>query len=166
MKSRAAFLLPVCAAVFAGAVLHGSGQLPDRVATHFGGNGAPDGWMDKSSFVPVSMTGGLGMPLLMMGLLYLVRFLPAKFLNVPHAAYWREPGNHRRACGILFSFSLWAASAFLLWQAALFYLIVTANRSVPPHLNTNHVILLTVALLAFTAVWTMALMRHFLKTPE
>ncbi|RYD25962.1 MAG: DUF1648 domain-containing protein, partial [Verrucomicrobiaceae bacterium] len=68
MKSRGAFVLTLCAAVFAGVVIHGDGQLPDRVATHFGVNGAPDGWMDKSGFVPVAMVGGLGMPLLMMGL--------------------------------------------------------------------------------------------------
>lgn len=163
MKRAAILFFGVSVALLAGCAALSRNALPERIATHFDGRGAPDGWMNATPFLWSYLGLGLVASLATIGMVYGARFLPARFLNVPHAAFWRRPENHRRACGHLFTASLWFGSGLLLWMAAVLRLVVTANQSSPPHLNGSHLIIATAAFFAFTLAWTAALLLIFFK---
>lgn len=146
------------------AVFTDSQQLPTRIATHFDGNGAPNGWSETKSFMLIVLATGFGVPLFTMGIAYSIRFFPADFLNVPNSTYWRKPESYLKAYQFLFTSSFWFASAFLLWQTALSRLVVSANRLSPPWLDNGKVMLLTIPLLAFVFLWVVALVVWFLRT--
>lgn len=136
-------------------------QLPEPVAVHFDVRGAPNGWMSRSAFVRSAVGQALGVPALLIGLTYAIRFLPARFLNVPHAGYWRDPRHFGEACAILFRASLGFVSVLVFWQVLLTQRLVAANRLSPPRLDSGQVVLLTVLLLVFTLGWGIALLRRF-----
>ncbi len=164
MRTVSVVILLACAIVFAGAVASGYRKLPETIATHFDGNGRADGWTGRTSFAMSSLAMGFGVPAFVVGVMYAVRFFPAKYLNVPKADHWRRPENHRRACDFLFAASLWFGSAFMLWLALVLRLIVEANRVSPPHLDGGMVMMVTVPLLVFTFGWVVVLVLRFLKT--
>ncbi len=86
-----AIVLVVLCLAFLGFLSWTSQQLPERVATHFGLHGEPNGWMQKPSAVMVMGGFGLGLPLLTVVLSFLVRFVPADLVNLPHREYWLAP---------------------------------------------------------------------------
>lgn len=149
--------------MLAGAAILSRSGLPERAATHFDGQGAPDGWMNAAAFLWSFAGLGLAASLLTVGLCYAARFLPARFLNVPNAAFWRRPENHRRACDRLLTATLWFGSGLLLWMAVVLRLVVAANQTSPPHLNGSHLMIATAVFLAFTLVWVAALLWSFFK---
>lgn len=164
MKATSVTIFLVCATIFAVGAIFDHQQLPNRIASHFNGRGVADGWMPKPSFTMTMLAVGFGVPAFVMAIMFSIRFFPAKYLNVPNPAYWREPTNYRKACDFLFISSLWFASAFLLWQTFFSQLIVSANLVSPPQLNSNHAILMTVPLLIFTFAWVVLIVLRFLRT--
>lgn len=165
MKHLATITLIVCGVLLIGIALADHQQLPEKIASHFNGKGVPNGWASRSSFTLSMIAIGLGVPAFTIGIMYSIRFFPAKFLNVPNPTYWRDPENYRKACDFLFKSSLWFSCAFIIWQIFFSHMIVEANRVVPPHLDGGKVILLTIPLLIFTFFWVIALLLRFLKPP-
>lgn len=164
MKPASVLILLICTAILAGVAIYGHQQLPETIASHFNGSGVANGWMSRSSFTLSMLAVGFGVPAFVIGIMYSIRFFPAKYLNVPNPSYWREPTNYRRACDFLFNSSLWFASAFLLWQAFFSQLLVSANLVSPPYLNSAHALLMSVPLLVFTLAWIVLIVLRFLKT--
>ena len=164
MKAASVILLLICTVTLVAVSVYSHQQLPDKIASHFNGSGTADGWTGRSSFTMTMLAVGLGIPAFVVGIMYSIRFFPAKYLNVPNSSYWREPTNYRKACDFLFVSSLWFASAFLLWQTFFSRLIVSANLVSPPHLNSTHALLMTVPLLGFTFAWVIAIVLRFLRT--
>lgn len=163
MKHLATISLIICAALLVGITILDHQQLPEKIASHFNGSGTPNGWMSRSSFTLSMVAIGLGIPFFAIAIMYLIRFFPAKFLNIPHPAYWRDPKNYRKACDFLFMSSLWFGCSFIIWQIFFSRLIVGANRISPPHLDSGKVILLTIPLLVFTFAWIVVLLMRFFK---
>lgn len=166
MKTISAIILIVCALILVASAINNHQQLPDKVASHFNGSGVANGWTSRSSFTTSMLAVGIGVPVLVIGIMYFIRFFPAKFLNVPNSSYWRDPKNYRKACDFLFVSSFWFGSTFLLWQAYFSRTIVEANLTSPPHLDSTKTVLLTVPLLIFTFIWVVILIARFLKTEE
>ncbi len=164
MKSPAAgILFAGIAAVIASAFL-GWQEFPEKMASHFNAAGVVDGWMNRTPFVASMLAVGLLIPAFVLAVLYSVRFLPSRVLNLPNPAYWRAPENYGRACEILFRSALVFAGGFLLWQAAFLRLIVKANKAQPPALDASQVFLLTAVLLAFSVGWLVMLVTRFART--
>src|SRR3954468_21478203 len=109
MKSRPtpALILGLLYLCFLGYLISSAPQLPDRVATHFGAGGEPDGWMSRSSHLLFMGVFGLAFPLFVVGLFFILRFLPDSGLNIPHRDYWLAPERRSETFAYLFRHSLW-----------------------------------------------------------
>ena len=151
-------LLYLC---FLGYLLYSAGQLPERVATHFDGRGQPNGWMSRSSHV--MFIGGMGVlvPLGIVGLCYLLRWLPDNLINIPRREYWLAPERRAETVAFLFRSSLWFASEMVLFFTALQALLVRANRWQPARLETGLLLAVAGLLVAGTVVWIVAALRRF-----
>ena len=140
--------------------------LPARVATHFDGAGQPDGWTAREGILPSFLYLTAGLSLLVPVLMTLLRFCPARFLNVPNAAYWRQPGPFRRARNFLYDWSWWCALLTVGFAAGLFALTLDANAAKPPALNGTGIALLTTAYLLGIIAWIARLAVFFGKNPQ
>lgn len=65
--------------------------LPEKMATHFGANGQPNGWMSKDEFALFY----IGFLLAVSGIFLLfgafIKKLPGRMLNIPNKSYWLAP---------------------------------------------------------------------------
>lgn len=166
MRSKFPFaLLLACAVAFACWVLYSGPLLPDKLATHFSVGGAADGWMSRDDHLMMITFLGYGLPALVIGLCIVVRFIPPRLLNVPHADYWRSPAHYPEACGILIDWSYLYGAVHLVWTGVLNALIVSANRAVPPQLDTTGVFVLSGVYLAAVAALVVWLIFRFLRVP-
>src|SRR5690349_6137471 len=76
-------------------VWQSSPHLPDKVASHFGMDGKPNGWMLRSDYVLYMGAAGVGLPLFILAIYSLLSIIPKQLINVPNRDYWFAP--ERRA---------------------------------------------------------------------
>jgi uncharacterized membrane protein len=141
-------------------LLYASQKLPDPVASHFNGQGVPDGWMSRSAHL-WAMTGiGFGLSLFMLATFYSIRFFPNCTINLPHRDYWLAPERRTETCDAIFHAGLWFTSLLAAFLAAINLLVVAANDVQPVKLSSA-IWLLLAALLATTSWWAYKLLRRF-----
>lgn len=136
-------------------------QLPSRVATHFDGNGQPNGWMSRAAHLRTMIVFGLAFPLFVPALFYATRLLPDRFYNIPHHDYWFAPARRAETLAYFIRHSLWFSSMALCFVMGIHSLLIRANSLAQPHLPTLQVLALTGCLLAGTLIWAGNLFRHF-----
>ena len=107
---RLALVLFITLMIASSAFIVGTvGQLPPRVASHFGGAGQVNAWMTRDGY-----------------LLFTLGF--ATLL------YWLAPPRRSETLVTLGAFGGWLGSLLTVFIAALHYTILEANTSVPPQL--------------------------------
>ena len=165
MRSKLPLLFLLVAAIaFSVSLFYFLPSLPDRLATHFGATGQPNGWMTRDQhFIGITLLG-FGLPAFVIGICYCIRFFPASMLNVPKASYWRSPEHYPEACRILLSWSFYFGAISFLWTGLLNYQLVLANRLNPPFLAALPVLMLSGIYIAATGILIVVLMLQFSKT--
>jgi uncharacterized membrane protein len=138
-----------------------SGELPDRVATHFGFGGEPNGWMSRQGTVAFMAVMGLGLPLLLVGVSSLVRVLPVSLINIPRREYWLGPERRSQAAMLLFRHMLWLACLVVCFMGGIQYTLVRSNQTMPPHMPSGLIWPMLAGFLAAIGVWIIALLRQF-----
>jgi uncharacterized membrane protein len=138
-----------------------SSALPERMATHFEIDGQPNGWMSRSDYVAFISMFGVGLPLFVVAVVVLCRFLPDWTVNIPHREYWLSPERRSQTYDFLLARSLWLACPVVGFVGGMHYLTVLANRSVPVHLPGNLLFMMLALFLAILGIWAVGLVRHF-----
>jgi len=160
--------VPVLALLLAYALFFGYlaatyGELPAQVASHFDGNGAPNGWMSRAADAEIMIALALLIPGIVIGGMGGAGRIPVSFINRPHRDYWLPPERRQAALALLWRYALWFATLNVLFIAAVHALTVEANLQPPHHLNLVHFTIGLILYLALTLVWTLLLLRHFSK---
>lgn len=164
-RSRTPWLvLAVLWAGFALYVWSSAGQLPNRVATHFGAGGQADGWMSREQHVQVTLLSGLLIPAFIVGLFSLMRYLKAG-INIPHKDYWLSPERQAETPAFFQRHGVWFAGMFILFLGGMHYTVVSANGRVPAVLSNNELVAVSGTFIACTVVWIFALFRRFTQKP-
>ncbi|MDD5720454.1 MAG: DUF1648 domain-containing protein [Candidatus Krumholzibacteria bacterium] len=126
------FLLSLVPAAMA--LNQAGGELPERVASHFGITGAADGWSSRSSFLTVVGAVIAGTSLLLAGIGWLLPRLPFSLVSIPHPDYWLAPERRAGSWLLIQDFLLVVAAATNLFFVLLLRETVIANRLPQPHL--------------------------------
>ncbi len=163
MNSRfvPAALLAVLVTGYLAFVFGSTSLLPERVASHFGTNGEANGWMSRSGYLWFMAGMGLALPLFIIGISFLSKFLPISLVNVPHKAFWLAPGRRELSQAWLFDRSLWLGCLMIGFFAAIHYMTVLANRNVPARLPSQLFFPVLAVFLVSIGIWTIALYRRF-----
>jgi uncharacterized membrane protein len=140
--------------------------LPDRLASHFGASGFPNGWMTKPAFfsfyaVFVIIAGAVG-------------FLAPKRIaasskekiHLPNKDYWLAPERRSETMVYFRTQFGWYSCAFLLTEVIGMQLAIQANFHAPPRLATGPIAFLIGGFLFFNMIWSIQLIRHFSKSGE
>jgi uncharacterized membrane protein len=135
--------------------------LPDRVAGEFDLVGAAKGWQPKSVLLLGHLGVALGLAFGFVPLLYaIVRFCPARTIDMPHKDYWLAEPRQRQARGTMFRHVLWLMNFTLAFLGALFYLVYRANLTATPRLGQGFWVVLAIFLIGIT-VWVVRFYRSF-----
>ncbi|MCI0660232.1 MAG: hypothetical protein L0220_04090, partial [Acidobacteria bacterium] len=126
--------------------------------------GQANGWMTRSQHLWSITLLGFGLPALVIGICFCIRFLPASMLNVPKAAFWRSRERYPEACRILLDWSFLFGAISFIWTAILNYQLVSANQLIPPHLAPIPVFILSGIYIAVTGIMVVFLVLRFTKT--
>jgi uncharacterized membrane protein len=138
--------------------------LPDRVASHFGASGMPNGWMTKPQFFTI----------------YAVMLLPAlavEFwvarriartdgarLNMPNKDYWLSPERRAATFAYFTSFFAWYGCALLALLVFVMGLAMRANLDSSPQLPTGLTAAALAAFVLFNVAAIVAMFRRFSST--
>lgn len=134
--------------------------LPERVAIHFGANGQPDNWLDKDRATMLMMLLQIGLPWMMVGIAYGIRYLPASAINIPNREYWLQP--ERRAATLKYVSGMLGTIAIAesLLIGAMNHLSFNANRLGQP-LNTATFVVVLALFMAVVLGMVVASFRRF-----
>lgn len=102
-------------------------KLPDRLASHFGTNGQPDGWTDKSNFIAIMLSLQVGLAVFMSTLTWLIRKLPASMVNIPHREYWLHEDRAEETTSWLGQHLNWINAATSVFLTLIFQLTIESN---------------------------------------
>jgi uncharacterized membrane protein len=136
--------------------------LPERVATHFGMHGLPNGWMSRSWHLWFTGAFGIGISLFIVVLGWFNKFIPQNGINIPNRQYWLSPQRRSQTCNDIFCLMLWLACMMIVFFAGIEFVIIKANQTSPVHLPIGFYILVS-GFLVLVLVWSLIMIRHFSK---
>ncbi len=106
---------------------HFGPQLPERVATHFDGQGFADGWSSRTEFYWTTLAMIIGTGLLSLGIIWLVSRIPAAHINLPNKDYWLAPERRVATLDVMGRHMEWLAAATLVLLLGITQLTIEAN---------------------------------------
>lgn len=135
-------------------------QLPLHVASHFDGNGVPNGWSSRNGFmvlylVMVAVNVGI-----FVALPAWIGRQPDARLRLPHAAYWLAPQRRVQSVAFFSSHLSRFGVATLLLLLAAVQLVIEANLRPLPRLSPWFIWLL-LAYFVYLALWLVRLGLRF-----
>ena len=71
-----------------------TGQLPERVASHFGAGNLPNGWMTHDGYLAFMLAFVVLLPAIVVAGVGVVPLLSPRRINIPHRDYWLAPKRH------------------------------------------------------------------------
>ncbi len=158
------FLLFALAIVGAASLVWAERVLPAKVASHFGADGKPDGWMSRESYVQAMGLIGFVAPAFLLGIGWSMRVVPGDMMNLPRREYWLSPARRHETNQYMARQFGWLACLSLALIVALNWLTIDANRASPPRISDGVWVLLVV-FLASVAIWIVRLVWHFNRVP-
>jgi uncharacterized membrane protein len=140
--------------------------LPERMASHFGASGDPNGWMMKSQFLSVYAV-------VLIPAIILEFWMPRKIartsgnrLNLPNKDYWLAPERRAETLAYFETFFEWYGCAFLALEEFTMGLGMRANFHNPPRLPAGPIVFAIVAFVIFNVACITAVLRRFSKLPS
>jgi uncharacterized membrane protein len=136
-------------------------QLPQRMASHFGASGMPNGWMSKSAFFVVYA--------LIIGVAALVGYLVLRSIakksperiNLPNKKYWLASERRAETLAFFERYFAWYSCVLLLILVLAMGLAIQANFTSPPRMATGPIVSVIAGFVVFNVAWVVQLMRHF-----
>lgn len=139
--------------------------LPTVVASHFGASGNANGFMPRAGYVVFMLVMVIGVP----GFLAVVPLRafhnPQARINLPHRAYWLAPERRVETIAVLSSQARRFSLMLLVFLCYVHWLVVQANKMVPPTLSSLAMMAGLVVFLVGTLVWVVLLIGRFRRVP-
>jgi hypothetical protein len=163
MRPRSLVIFGVLALLGTLFVLFTIGEFPERVASHFGSDDDPDGWITRNSYLLFILSFLLVYPVLIG---FLIGFLPRvrpDWVNFPNRDYWLAPERRKESLEFLSAQGYWFGCLLLVLVAGIHWAILVANRSDPPALPLGIFVPFVAGFIAGFIVWLVVIFRRFRK---
>lgn len=139
-------------------------QLPARVATHFGKDGNPNDWMNKSIATILNCGLVVIIPLFFMAIGSLLRGLPTALINIPNREYWFAPERREQSLQWISTIMSWFAVAIASLVVVVNHLTFVANRD-GESLRSSAFLTALVVFLVTTFCIVAIMIRRFRRPP-
>jgi uncharacterized membrane protein len=135
--------------------------LPERVATHFGFDGRPDGWMSRAGFTRFAVAFPVAIALFVLGLGYCARYTDPNSLHVANAAYWRSSEHYVQACDRLLAALGVLVGGLTVFLAFVWHVMARAQTQEPVRIDKSALIVAALPFAVFVAGWCIWLGRLY-----
>jgi uncharacterized membrane protein len=156
---RVLFVAIVLAAI--AQCIHDFPLLPDRLASHFGASGIPNGWMAKPQFFLIFALVILPAAAIEFWVSHRIAKQPDARLNLPNKKYWLAPERRVETFAYFESFFAWYGCVFLFVEVFAMELAMRANFDTPPRLPTGPIVSVIVGFVLYNAAAVIAMFRRF-----
>lgn len=137
-------------------------SLPDFIATNFRGDGEPQGWMSKNTFILFELGLVLFLGFLKFGLPRLVKNIPPSLVNIPNRHYWLAADRKEKTLALLDREMGWFFAGLLAFFILVNHTVFQANISEPKRLSGWFMIIF-VGFLLFVVIWGIKFLFIFRK---
>ena len=144
--------------------IHDFPLLPDRMASHFGASGLPNGWMTKTQFFITYALVLLPALFIEFWLHRKVSKTPGAKLNLPNKEYWLAPERRAETFAYFEAFFAWYGCALLFVIAVVMGLAMRANLDASPQLPTTPTLSILVGFVLFNVAAIAAMYMRFSTT--
>jgi uncharacterized membrane protein len=141
--------------------VHDFPLLPDRLASHFGAAGMPNGWMTKPQFFITYAVVLLPALIVEFWAHRRVAKTPDGKLRLPNKEYWLAPEHRAETFAYFKSFFAWFGCAFLLVEVSAMGLAMRANFDTPPLLPTGPIVSVIAGFVLYNVAAVIAMLRRF-----
>ncbi len=136
-------------------------RLPERVASHFDGEGRANGWSSRGTFW--GLYGGVvgllaGIFLIVPAIL---RRIPPALINMPRKDYWLAPERRERTLAVFGAQLTWFGCASLVFLVALMQLVIQANLDRRFHLSPTTTWSMLGIYALYLVIWLVRMVRQF-----
>ena len=138
-------------------------RLPAIVATHFGTDNRPNGWMTRGGYLLFTLAFGAGVSALVIFFVGVLPRLKPQWTNIPHRDYWLASERREESFRFLAAHACWLACLMVLFIAGIHALILLTHQSHPPLLPMTPFLVLLGGFLSGIALWTVKIYRRFPK---
>ncbi len=142
-----------------------SRHLPDRVASHFDGSGAANGYMPHGFYVGFMLGVVVVLPALAVGLTWRSMASPHARINLPNKDYWLAPERRAETIAFLRAGVLWFGTLLITFLGYAHWLVVLANAVHPARLANAWLMGGLLVFLASLLVWLKGFWGHFRHRP-
>jgi len=140
--------------------------LPERMASHFGYDGAPNGWQPKDGFFLLMLVVAMGSTSIITFLSpRIIASRPDNKINLPHKSYWLAPARREATFRFIAAQMAWFGCAVLFVLLFGTYLAIRANLSPDSHFDNATLLKVLAAFLVLMVLWTVHFLRHFYRLP-
>ena len=147
------------------AIIATSGALPATVASHFDGNGTPNGWMPRSHYLVFVLAFALGLPLLTVAIIAWAARAAPGMIKVLNRSRWGAPEHRAEAIGRLTALACWLGALDAALVVGVHFLLLEANAGPSPRLPYGAFVALIGCFALGLLAWTGALLVQF-RRPE
>ena len=116
-------------------------RLPQRLATHFGFSGEPNGWSTPSQFL-IMMATAYGIFVLLFTMAAWLDRVPDRFLNLPNKGYWLATDRRAQALATLREWLRWFLVVTFAGLVVLMRAMLRANLLEEPHLPISSLLVI------------------------
>jgi uncharacterized membrane protein len=128
MKNKAPYAAFIGAGLLCAAqAIHYAPLLPMKMASHFGPDGTPNGWMPSGIFIKLSLGAVVFLTVLLLAVSFKMRSLDAAKINLPNKDYWLAPERREGTADFLSGYFLWFGTATLLLMLDVFHQVFRYN---------------------------------------
>ena len=141
-----------------------TGVLPERVATHFGGGGRPNGWMTRDGYRVFMLLFVTLLPLFMVLMAGGMPRLFPNATNIPNRHYWLASGRREEALRFLAAHACWLGCLMVVFILGIHVLLLQANHGTPVRLPERPFFMMLGGFAVGMAVWIVVLIRRFRRS--
>lgn len=141
-------------------------QMPEVVASHFDGRGAPNGWQTKTAFFGAFIAMTALSVVIGFGLSAIIGAIPIQLINLPNKQYWLSPEHRGATLEFLKSYFAWFSCAIYLVMIVFFDYAVQSNLRPENPPAVSHLWYTLGVFLGFVVVWLIRMFMRFGGVPQ
>lgn len=138
-------------------------RMPERMASHFAGDGRPNGWQPREAFFLIMLVVGALSGIISFFAPWRIASQPNARINLPNREYWLAPERRDQTMNYISAFMAWFGCGVLFVLISGTFLALQANLAPDHRFNSQAMFVVLAAFLLSLMVGMIRFVRHFQK---
>jgi Protein of unknown function (DUF1648) len=141
-------------------------KMTDVVASHFNGQGVPNGWQTKPAFFGLFAAVSILIAMIGFGIPRIIASVPPRLINLPNKQYWLAPEHLAETMAFLNAYFAWFGCAVFLIMILTFDYAIQSNLHPDHRPDVSRMWYILAGFLTFLVVWIIRMFTRFGRLPQ